>query len=87
MARYRLKERVDAVQWTGMNHTEIQVFLRCLSMPAYRRFAFEGDTLVIENKEGLEFTVIPGDFIIMNSDGNVFPMKQFKFYQHYERVD
>lgn len=75
---------VSAVQWTGMNHEEIESFTDPMSF----WFQAEGDTrsLGIRTLEGKLYAA-PGDWIICGVHGEVYPCKPDIFEATYEKVN
>lgn len=82
--RYRKKPViVSAVQWTGMNHGEIESFAGPMSF----WFQAEGDikSLGIRTLEG-KLYASPGDWIIKGVKGEFYPCKPDIFEATYEEV-
>lgn len=79
--RYRKKPVVvDALQWTGANFVDMEMFLE-----SPRNGFFRGDTLFLYAGE-TAFRVVPGTWIIKAATGGFHPCKEAAFPDVYESV-
>jgi hypothetical protein len=87
MAKYRKKPVViEAVQWTGDNIAEIQMFMRP-DWPEYMgEFSDMDEILGINTLEGLHVARL-NDWVIKGIKGEFYPCKPDIFEQTYEPVD
>jgi len=99
-ARYRKKPVViDAMQWTGYNYTEAEVFMgQPLGTGRYEGAAqdrgngwqiespYSNSAMIITTLEG-EMRCQPGDWIIKGIKGEFYPIKNEIFRETYEEVD
>jgi len=84
MAKYRKKPVVvEAVQWTGENHTEI---VRFVTHDGKRLAAFSLCEMYIKTLEG-DMIAAPGDWIIKDVNGEFYPCKPDIFEKTYERME
>lgn len=87
MAKYRKKPVViEAMEWTGDNIAEIQMFMED-NLPGYvgRQFSNADDLLMIHTLEGDHIANI-GDFIIRGVKGEYYPCKPDIFDMTYEKA-
>lgn len=89
---YRKKSVVvPAVQWTGLNPSEIKAFCGNASEVEIHDAAWHAGagapvaTIVIHTLEG-DHTALPGDFIIRGVEGEYYPCKPGIFAKTYELV-
>jgi hypothetical protein len=80
---------IEAIQWTGNNHAEINDF--CAGKSRWGMSPFEGgrserETLVIVTLEGQHIATV-GDFIIRGVKGEFYPCKPDIFAATYEPVE
>lgn len=80
--RYRKKPVIiDAIQWTGDNYMEIDLFVDA----AHRTYPSLG-IVCIDTLEGT-MEANPGDFIIKGVNGEFYPCKPDIFEKTYEKVE
>lgn len=72
---------IEAVQWTGLNMTEIADF----TSNGKRYIEFDGDVCRIQTLEGV-MTASTGDYIIKGVKGEFYPCKPDIFEETYEEV-
>ncbi len=86
--KYRKKPVViEAVEWTGDNIQEIQMFMED-NPPGYvgRQFTNVDDILMIHTLEG-DMAANKGDFVIRGVQGEYYPCKPDIFKMTYEPVE
>lgn len=89
MSKFRKKPVViDAIEWTGSNHDEVNDF--CAGKSRWESSPFEGsrserETLVIITLEGKHVATV-GDWIIKGVKGEFYPCKPDIFEATYEAV-
>lgn len=77
--RYRKKPNiVDAIQWLGNNHIEI-----CFKFPNELQTNNNLDEIIIKTLEGTMIVSI-GDWIIRDTEGNIYPCKDVIFKNEYQ---
>ncbi len=87
--KYRRKETVEALQWTGKNQSEIKAFAGQFAMFDYADIDKDGalDALLkVKNAEKIE-KAEPGDYIVRGKKGDFFIMKQAEFEALYEEAE
>lgn len=78
--KYRKKPvTIDAIQWTGVNQTEIALFTNGKSM-------YKDGMLCINTLEGTMAATV-GDYIIRGVDGEYYTCKESIFAKTYEKVE
>lgn len=96
MPKYRNKEVIEAVKWTGDNIQEIFDFL---TGTTGQRVEMEGENffvdvrsrtgrennLILKTPQGMRVSFI-GDFIVKTNDGNFYPCQPRIFNKSYEMV-
>lgn len=85
MAKYRKKPVViDAIQWTGENHAEIEAFM---GYGGYKWSSIHPDAhLIIFTLEG-DHRAITGSWIVKGIKGEFYPCKPDIFAATYELVE
>lgn len=90
MGRYRKKPVVvEAIQWTGFNYTESEVFMgERLTEGKYEGGPgpYSVSTKIISTLEG-EMRCAPADWIIKGVKGEFYPCKPDVFAQTYDLVE
>jgi hypothetical protein len=83
--KFRRKNEVDAIQWTGGNLNEVTNFIKA--------FISEGDLSLFVSVGVMRinapigpFVVIPGDWIVRDANGEFYPCKLEVFYRTYEEI-
>ncbi len=88
MPKFRKKPVViEAVQWTGNNHDEINEFVGLVNNPVAAKHAYttNGD-LIIKTLEG-NMLALKSDWIIKGVNGEFYPCKNEIFLKTYDKVD
>lgn len=93
MKKYRKKPvEIEAVQWTGINPSEIKEFVGDAANVEYYDAAYEAGagpivvTITIHTLEG-DMKANKGDYIIKGVKGEFYPCKPDIFEQTYDAVD
>ena len=78
--RYQLKRpTVEVIQWTGDNIQEVKDF--CQSRALFLR-----DAELYIRVKNRKLYVAPGDYIVQQMDGSVYPLDEHVFNNTYEEV-
>ena len=92
MKKYRkIPVEIEALQWTGLNPSEMEAFVGESAKIEYSTAAYEAGagpmvaTLVIHTLEG-DMKANNGDYIIKGVKGEFYPCRQDIFEQTYEEV-
>ena len=86
--KYRRKEIIEALQWSGKNQTEVKAFASQFAMFDYADMDKDGSldaVLKVKNSEKIE-VAHTGDYIVRGKKGDFFIMKQAEFEALYEEV-
>lgn len=93
MKKYRKKPvEIEAVQWNGLNPTEIKKFAGDNATIEYYDAAYEAGagpvvaTITIHTLEG-DMKANKGDYIIKDVKGEFYPCREDIFLQTYDVVD
>lgn len=87
--KYRRKETVEAVQWTGKNQSEVKSFAGQFAMFDYADMDKDGTldaVLKVKNSEKIENAQC-GDYIVRGKKGDFSIMKQAEFEALYEEAE
>ena len=87
--KYRRKETVEALQWTGKNQTEVKAFAGQFVMFDYADVDKDGvlDALLkVKDSEKIEHAHA-GDYVVRGKQGDFFIMKQADFEALYEEAE
>lgn len=87
--KYRRKETIEALKWTGKNQSEIKAFAGQFAMFDYADMDKDGTLdplLKVKNSEKIE-KAEPGDYVIRGKKGDFFIMKQAEFEALYEKAE
>lgn len=89
--RYRKKPlEVEAIQYDGMNETELTDFLKKYASGTSITFthALSGDSrATIKLPMGQTIDFYNGDWLVHGVDGSIYPVKKWVFAKTYEAVD
>ena len=80
MKTYRIKHKVQAVQWTGENFGDIQLWV------PVRQFDGELNIWLIPDENAMQRVEI-GDWIVRDGNDAVWTCEQSAFEQNYEPAD
>lgn len=91
IGRYRKKPlEVEAIQYDGMNETELTDFLKKYASGTSITFthAISGDArATIKLPMGQTIDFYNGDWLVHGVDGSIYPVKKWVFAKTYEAVD
>lgn len=91
IGRYRKKPlEVEAIQYDGMNETELADFLKKYASGTSITFthAISGDArATIKLPMGQTIDFYNGDWLVHGVDGSIYPVKKWVFAKTYEAVD
>ena len=87
--KYRQKEMIDALQWTGANQAEIKSFAGQFAMFDYADTNHDGKTFDAVLKVKTAHQILPaevGDYVVRGKKGDFFVIKRTEFEEKYEEV-
>lgn len=86
--KYRRKETIEAVQWTGKNMDEIKSFAKQFAMFDYADVTKDGQLDHILKVKNAEKIIIAsyGDYVVRNEKGDFDVMKKNDFEKIFEKA-
>ena len=87
--KYRRKETIEAVQWTGKNQAELKEFAKQFAMFDYADVTNDGKLDHILKVKTAERIIVAdvGDYVVRGEKGDFFVMKKDEFESIYEEAD
>ncbi len=86
--KYRRKETIEAVQWTGKNQAELKEFAKQFAMFDYADVTNDGQLDHILKVKTAERIIVAdvGDYVVRGKKGDFFVMKKGEFESIYEEA-
>ena len=86
--KYRRKETIEAVQWTGKNQAELKEFAKQFAMFDYADVTNDGKLDHILKVKTAERIIVAdvGDYVVRGEKGDFFVMKKDEFESIYEEA-
>ncbi len=87
--KYRRKETIEAVQWTGKNQAELKEFAKQFAMFDYADVTNDGKLDHILKVKTAERIIVAdvGDYVVRGEKGDFFVMKKDEFESLFEKAD
>lgn len=86
--KYRRKETIEAVQWTGKNQAELKEFAKQFAMFDYADVTNDGKLDHILKVKTSDRIIVAeyGDYVVRGEKGDFFVMKKDEFESIYEEA-
>jgi len=87
--KYRRKETIEAVQWTGKNQGELKEFAKQFAMFDYADVTNDGKLDHILKVKTSDKIIVAdfGDYVVRGEKGDFFVMKKDEFESLFEKAD